>query len=334
MEPDINARFNQEILLAIAGRYGITPKELTELDGFESFIYEFKQTGNMFILRISHSERRSEGLIRGEVDWINYLVKGGARASQVINSLDGNLVEMAADGQGEYFIGTVFEKAPGVPPWEFGWSGTLYQTYGKLLGRLHRLTKSYNPSDSLAHRPQWDDPIMLIEESWLPESEKPAFRKYQEVVETCCQLERTKEDYGLIHFDAHGANFFVAQDGKIHLFDFDDCHYNWFANDIAIVLFYMVIDQVDPVAFTGSFMTHFVQGYKQENHFKTEWLELIPLFLKMREIDLYAIIHRSYDVETMDDPWNLRYMKNRKNLIENDIPYLSFNFSRLAEYLK
>lgn len=333
MEPDIKARFNQGILAKISEKYGTTPAELTELGGFESFIYEYKQGGQSYILRISHSERRSEAMIRGEVDWINYLVKGGAGASQVIDSRNGHLVEMADDGHGEIFIGTVFKKAPGVPPHEFGWSDRLYETYGKILGRLHCLTKGYTPTDSLAFRPQWDDPLMLIDESWLPESEKVIYQQYQKILEICSSLPLTRDEYGLIHFDAHGGNFSVAEDGSIHLFDFDDCHYSWFANDIAIVLFYVVMGKEEQAAFTENFMKHFIRGYQTENKFKPEWLDLFPIFLKMRELDLTAIIHRSFDLETTDDKWVLWFMDGRKEKIENDVPYVDYDFSRLLAFI-
>jgi len=333
MEPHIKQRFTPTILAEIARKFGTTPEALNELDGFESFIYEFEQDGQPYILRISHSERRSEAMIRGEVDWINYLVAGGAGASQVILSKNGSLVETAADGHGDLFVGTVFEKAPGIPPFQFGWTEQLYETYGRTLGRMHRLTRHYSPTDPLAYRPQWDAPIMLIEESWLPENDRLVFQKYREILEICRSLPQTEDQYGLIHYDAHAGNFFVAEDGSITLFDFDDCHYSWYANDIAIVLFYKVMGAEDEAAFTDAFMRYFIRGYQQENRLNPEWLGLIPLFLKMREIDLYGVIHRSFDMETTDDKWVLWYMDGRREKIENDVPYIHFDFSSLEKYL-
>jgi Ser/Thr protein kinase RdoA (MazF antagonist) len=137
----------------------------------------------------------------------------------------------------------------------------------------------------------------------------------------------------LIHFDAHEGNLFVDAGGRITLFDFDDCHYNWYAYDIAIVLFYNVMWAEDPAGFTREFMRHFLYGYAQENTFNPAWLAQIPNFLKMREIDLYAVIHRSFDVEHLDDPWVARYMDGRKQRIQNDAPYIEMDFNQLREYL-
>ena len=55
-------------------------------DGFESFIYAFARNGKEYILRNGHSLRRSEALIRGEVDWINFLAAGETSVSWAILS--------------------------------------------------------------------------------------------------------------------------------------------------------------------------------------------------------------------------------------------------------
>jgi len=103
-------------------------------------------------------------------------------------------------------------------------------------------------------------------------------------------LPKDRAGYGLIHQDAHGGNFFI-KDGAITLFDFDDCMYGWFIYDIAMVLFYAALGKEDMAAFTKTFMGDFLQGYAQENMLDPPWLPEIPHFLKLREIDLYAIIH-------------------------------------------
>ena len=73
MEKRIKERFNDRILHQALQAYSIADDQIQLLDGFESFIYEFNRNSESFILRIGHSLRRSENLIRGEVDWINYL---------------------------------------------------------------------------------------------------------------------------------------------------------------------------------------------------------------------------------------------------------------------
>ncbi len=35
-------------------------------------------------------------------------------------------------------------------------------------------------------------------------------------------------------------------------------------------------------------------------------------------------------MDNLDDPWCARYMDGRKKKIENDVPYLDFNFEALS----
>ena len=93
MEKRIKSRYNQAILNEAMRRFNISEEKIQELDGFESFIYEFERPDGEYILRIGHSLRRSEALIQGEVDWINYLAAGGASVSKAIQSKNGKLVE-------------------------------------------------------------------------------------------------------------------------------------------------------------------------------------------------------------------------------------------------
>ena len=311
------------------GSYSIREHEIQLLDGFESFIYEFEQQGESFILRISHDLRRSENLIRGEVDWINYLHRGGASVSKAILTKNGDLVVTVPDGKGGHFLATAFDKARGKPITKERWSRSFYKRYGRLIGRMHKLSIDYSPANPSWVRPQWDGPDMLNIAGWLPDSESLVLQKYFDLKSYLDQLPKNRESYGLIHQDAHAGNFYVDEDGQITLFDFDDCAYSWFVNDIAIALFYILIGEKDQSAFTHEFLAYFLEGYYQANQLEPKWLAEIPSFLKLREIDLYAVIHRSFDVKSIDHPWVAMYMENRKERIENDVPFIEFDFSSL-----
>ncbi len=171
---------------------------------------------------------------------------------------------------------------------------------------------------------------MLEINQYLPEEDQQVKTVYAEQRDYLRDLPRDPAAYGLIHQDAHQGNFFVTESGKITLFDFDDCVYSWFINDIALVLFYAVMGQEDQAAFITQFLTGFLPGYMSEHHLDPVWFKEIPNFLKLREIDLYAVIHRSFDVKNLDDPWCVRYMDGRKERIEGKIPYLDYDFDRFS----
>jgi amicoumacin kinase len=313
-------------------RYGISNGQIRPLDAFESFIYEFNRGLEAFILRISHSLRRSENLIRGEVDWTNHLAAGGVSVARAVASETGQWVEVIEDGLGGQFLATAFVKARGGSPWK-RWSPELYGTYGKLLGSMHALAKGYQPSRPEWKRPEWDDEILEFVERFLPPSEALTRAKYRVLCDHLRSLPKGDSTYGLIHQDAHGSNLFVDESGAITLFDFDDCAYSWFINDIAIVLFYIVMDAGDWPSFTREFMTHFLRGYRQAHRLDPKWLQEMPVFLKMREMELYAVLHRDFLVSDIDDPWCARFMRDRKYKIEHEVPFIDFDFESLAAHL-
>jgi Ser/Thr protein kinase RdoA (MazF antagonist) len=333
LEPRIKERYSESIKNEAMKRYGIGNGQIQLLDGFESYMYEFARDGKEFILRIGHSMRRNVNLIHGEVEWINYLAKGGASVSRAIVSDNDKLVERIGDQRGGHFLATAFVRAAGNPPSGEQWNSDLFERYGRLIGRIHALSKTFRPSKTEWKRPEWDDPEMLEIESWLPPSESSVYGKYHDLYAYLSTLPRTGDAYGLIHQDAHAGNFFVDMSGQITLFDFDDCCYSWYMNDIAIVLFYAAFGEEDPVSFTLSFMEQFIHGYVSENEIDKEWLRLIPYFLKLREIDLYAVIHRSFDVDNIEDGWVASFMKNRKAKILSEIPFIDYDFSELSIFV-
>lgn len=334
MEQAIKDRYSEDILAEALARYGIGKQDVNVLDGFESYLYDYHHSKQEYILRISHSRRRTVEMILGEVDWINYLTTRGVSASPAAPSTRGELVEIIEDGQGGQFLATSFIKAPGKAPWEARWTPDRYEGYGRLIGRMHALSKDYRPTDKAWKRPACDEPPMLDADINLPKSEGLAIKKFGEVVDHIKALPKDPASFAMIHYDAHEGNFLMDEEGKITLFDFDDCCYGWFICDIAILLFYKILFADDKPALTRYFMRHFLRGYCQENALDPVWLKEIPVFLKLREIDLYGVIHRSYNLETMDDPWNVRYMAGRKERIEKDLPFLDFDFESLSEYLE
>lgn len=334
MEENIKSRYSESVLQDAMRRFDIAPDTLHILDGFESFIYEYRRDEEDYILRIGHSSRRSVTLIQGEVDWINYLVKGGVGASRAIVSKQGNLVEMLDDGAGESFLATAFVKAKGKPPWRGAWTPDFFREYGRTIGRMHALTQRYVLPDPAWKRPQWDAPVMTAFENLLMDSEPVIRDHYRRLKAHLATLPREEPgSYGLIHQDAHTGNCFVDDAGHITFFDFDDCVYSWFINDIAIVLFYAIPFTGEREAFTARFMPEFLRGYAEENQLAPRWLKEIPHFLKLREIDLFAIINSEIDLSQEQDSWAARYMAGRRERLENGLPFVDFDFESLAEYL-
>jgi Ser/Thr protein kinase RdoA (MazF antagonist) len=327
MEQRIRDRFSSQILDQTTAAFGIKPENIQELGGFESFIYEFDRRGEKGILRITHDIRRTPEMILAELDWINHLKSGGAGVAGTLEAGDGNLLVKIPDQKGGYFLANAFEKASGNTH-RGEWPTSLLFEYGRQIGLMHQLTMNYLPADPSWMRPAWDDPSHLEVGEFIPADEPRIREIFQDVIQEIRELPKQSNAYGLIHQDAHQGNFFVDDGGSITFFDFDDSSYSWLIEDIALVLFYAVMGQDDPVSFTKMFLDGFLPGYFSANHLDLKWFEHIPLFMKRRELDLYAVIHRSFDVENLDDPWCIWYLEGRKQKLENGVPYLDFDFGR------
>jgi len=328
MEQRIKERFSESILDQARTAYGIKSEDIHELGGFESYIYEFTRGEEKGILRIAHSIRRSPDQIRGELDWINHLKSGSASVSGALLSHNGKWVEEIDDCSGGYFLANAFEKAAGKER-RGEWTDAQLFEYGRQIGLMHKLTTTYQPINPNWKRPEWDDPIHLEVEKFIPARDYVINQIYRDLINKTRDLPKDNSNYGLIHQDAHQGNFFIDDTGKITIFDFDDSSYSWFVEDIALVLFYVVMGQDDPAAFTEEFLSGFLPGYFSEYDLDGKWFREIPLFMKRREIDLYAVIHRSFDVENLDDPWCAWYLTGRKERLEKELPYLDFDFDDL-----
>lgn len=333
MDPKIHAFFTEDILAEVSDRFEINVDALQELDGFESYIYSFEKEGKGYILRIGHSSHRDGEAVQGEAEFIDYLGANGIHVGRPVRDTNGNLVEVIPAEEGE-FVAVVFEMVPGEESASEDWQdGMLIHSLGRMVGRMHELAKDFQPSQERYRRLDWEednDIVMEIIRNGLPAAESALVaEQFQALLEKVRELPKDCDHYGLIHFDVHGGNFFV-QDGEIYLFDFDDCMYSWFANDIAMVFYYGLMgfrDEPDQLAFLSR---EFINGYNEVSRFDPLWLEYIPAFLLLRNLDLYARLH--HDIPEAEwDWWCRRLVKGVRERRVTGAPLLPVDFSTLLD---
>lgn len=325
MDNRIRQYFNEQVLSEAAAYYNISILELKELDGFENFIFEFIQNGKSYILRISHTSRRTKDMIDAEMHWIEYLHSCGVNCSLPMKSVNGNLVEVV--GLGEHsFVVCAFDKVPGCRITKALDTKQLRYNYGLQVGRMHRVTKDYQPGNS--RRIQWfEDDLISGFDDIVPQEQTLVMDRMRENTRQIKAMNANRDNYGLVHFDVHAGNFFVHNE-TIYMYDFDDSQYAFFAADIAIVLFYFAggcpADR-NREDYIHEFYTDFMLGYNTENSLSADELAKIPIFLKQRELILYAAIIQAYRGMEYDG-WAKWYMTGRQEKLEKDIPLLDMTF--------
>ncbi len=324
MEKFIQDLFNAEILEQAAEKFDLKKEDLKELGGFESFIYEFNKNEQSYILRITHSSRRTPAMIEAEMDWIEYLHNHGVNCSLPCHSHAGHLIETVGE-ENNQFIVCAFDKVPGGRLTRVMDNPEFRYNYGKQIGKMHRVTKDYQNGKS--RRIEWYQDDLIENFASVVSHEDTLVKNFNANTEQIHAMQKTTDNYGLVHFDAHTGNFFV-QDNEIFVFDFDDCQYAYFAADIAIVLFYFAgycPKEVKVEDFMLQFYQEFMKGYVSENTISQEELSKIPIFLKQREFMLYAAIKQAYGDAEYDN-WAKWYMTGRKEKLENETPFIDLDF--------
>ncbi|QQZ10295.1 phosphotransferase enzyme family protein [Heyndrickxia vini] len=306
MEQFVEKLFTQEVIENILTTFNLD-HSYKKLGDFENYVFEVNEQGKPKILRITHSSHRSKQELESELDWIQHLYRCGIKIPNVLLSPEGNTVEKFTVKDSAFFA-SLFEKASGHPISleDSIFNEKLFYKWGKMIGKMHRHTKEYQPSERIVSRHHWDANDLLDFEKYYGKEESQLLEHAKNVVQEIKQLTKSKDNYGLIHSDIHHGNFFY--DGEmIHVFDFDDACYHYFVSDIAIPLYYatnskhFIGTREERNRFAKKFLTAFLDGYQEENKLPREWIKKIPLFLKLRDIDLYAVFNKKVAPEQRND---------------------------------
>ncbi|MBU0982320.1 MAG: phosphotransferase [candidate division Zixibacteria bacterium] len=325
-----NGAWPAAILPAAARRFGVPNNTLRVIGGFENYLGEGRLDGLPIVLRIARADRRSPEMLQAEFHWIRYLADRGVPAARPIPSPEGALIERIEVDGVSYHV-SAFERAPGKSLDVNEFSDNLVRHWGALVGRMHASGTDYRPTFREGIRPMWDeDPDIAQPEQYLP-PDQTAVR--DRVVEYRTELRSwsTQPDcFGMIHSDLHPSNFHVHRD-TIMIFDFDDCRYEWYASEIASILFFVLLDSPggeSPVVFGRRFLGTFLAGYRMEKAIEDLWLKRIPVLLKFREVSQYIGVYRTCDMNHLNE-WRRRFLSGRRESIENQTPMIDFDPSEI-----
>ena len=267
--------------------------------------------------------------------FINYLAAHDVRVSQPIRAVDGSFVcEFSLDGLPLYFV--CFEKGVGMRVPDNGYRyredapiEEYFQNWGAVLGQMHALSKTYQPLNDQVMRPDWFrlHAQRLDLDAVIPAELSRTQDKIQVLLNDVRSLPRDEASYGLIHGDFNDGNFTVNyNNGDITVFDFDDCCYFWFAYELAAaweggigrVMFRPIEDR-------KAFMTHYMEqvfkGYTRENHMLGVWIERIPLFIRLIQVEEFLHYVGYFHDPDEETKAHLNYLIT---CIDQELPYMGF----------
>lgn len=250
-------------------------------------VYKIRKGSQNFYLRISS---RGYDYISSEIHWIEYLKKS-IKVPDVVISNNGRSIERLEDN-GEVYVICMFHELPGVY-WNKNdssiWNDKTFFNWGKTMGCMHRLSKSYHPPKELYKRPQ-------VEERFSPLGNYVAVptlhEKMSRIQNEISALPKDIDSYGLIHIDMHQQNILINEN-NVSVLDFDECRYGFFAHDIGVSLYHAIWwglpdDRSEKNGFALRIIKNFMSGYNTENSLSDFWLEKIMLFMRYRQIEAFS----------------------------------------------
>ena len=235
------ATFAHELLKS----YGISNAKVSCINfGFNATYSVETETGVKYALRININSAKTIKNLLAEIEWVRHLNRtAGINTPTPIATLKDDFIVSAVHPEsGLTLFAVMYSWLEGE---EIGDEPTLDQLHevGKAIALLHQDSANYVLSSQL-ELPTFDDffwsteDFLFSEKSKLSPADKSLLQEAHDLV-----MEFTRDLYEtspvhIIHADVHGWNL-MWHEGKLSIFDFDDCGFGVEAQDIAVALYYL-----------------------------------------------------------------------------------------------
>jgi Ser/Thr protein kinase RdoA (MazF antagonist) len=267
----------------------------------ENWIYKTKDSKVYF--RLTEPSHRTIEQLKLELDWLLFLTKKEVQAAQLIESNTLNTIE-EINIDGDIFLVSAFEKANGIALKSIeDFTEIRMLNWGKTIASLHELTTLYKEPIGGERRPLWSEEENHLQIEGLCKKSDPLFEKANNAIELLRAMKSSDHNFGLIHADLHHGNFFIDENDQLTLIDFDDCHYHWFAYDLAVPMFTLKIslrkeskEKVDQI------IKWFLNGYQSAYAQSSVVLKDLNFFIFYRHLIIYY--------------WGVKNLKNENLTME------------------
>ncbi len=294
MQPDnltLTEHFAVELLL---DAYFLQRPAWQVIQYSEGIVIETKLSELDFILKIIPGAVDLNTL-HARLDWIRYLYENQETGNpfftvpHLLPSRQGRFVEQVTV-ESTCYSAYLYTKIPLIPESQIDWSDNrLPEVVGAVIGRMHDLADAYRDQHTLAHFSH------IASAPWLAPGET-RHASQQELLNGINQMRRQLEclpvhecSFGLVHDDLHTGNLFRLGD-RLVILDFDCTVRHWFAADLASTLLFRVWigpEKESLLEEAKSFLRGLLRGYQSQRPLPDGWVEMLPFFLKLRQLSLY-----------------------------------------------
>ena len=256
-------------------------------------VYPFFDDHGLNFLRLCPVQEKSPDMVAGEIEFIDYLIDRGFWAMKPIVGFSGEKCRKLDTPWGTYCV-SAFRGVSGISIEDTELTESVLYAYGRALGQLHRLSMRFTPH----HKRKTYEEIAGEMRLHLPEELCSVLDR---VMENLAQIPRTQENFGLVHYDFEPDNvFYDAAAGKIHVIDFDDCLYHYYALDVEQSL--ASLAELIPEHEWQMAKGIFLDGYRSEHSLPEEMEEKLPLMRQFVDLRAYARLSDCLDSKPLFHP--------------------------------
>ncbi|MBM6649479.1 phosphotransferase enzyme family protein [Bacillus sp. RIT 809] len=277
--------------------------------------------GNYFV-RITNYKTYEEQL--EEVRYTDFLYNNGLGVPPIIPSLKGNLVEKITLDKEVFAV--LYKAAPGIHLPRNEWNSNVFKKLGQQIGKLHRISKDFERIQPVNHINDWYENEEYNFLNYIPKEETTIREIASDVLTSIKELPKNPSNYGLIHGDLWLENILVENNSNLTMIDFQDCEKHFYIFDLAVPIYsaieYSFVGNGNIVDYENSITNAIIDGYQEENEIPKEMIDLFPLFIKLKEIFEYSLMHMYWNREELTEE-QVRIMNLYRMKIENKYAYIN-----------
>lgn len=116
-------------------------------------------------------------------------------------------------------------------------------------------------------------------------------------------------------------NILVENNSNLTMIDFQDCEKHFYIFDLAVPIYsaieYSFVGNGNIVDYEHSITKALFEGYQEENELPKEMIDKFPLFIKLKEIFEYSLMHMYWNKEELTEE-QIRIMNLYRLKLENN----------------
>ncbi|MCA0173051.1 phosphotransferase enzyme family protein [Bacillus sp. RAR_GA_16] len=305
---------NDRLLQILNEKYSL---ELIKVEAVTDEMFRCTAKQGTYYARVTNYKSYEEQV--EEVTYTNFLYQEGLGVTPTITSVNGEEVEkVMLDRE---MLTVVYQSAPGIHLPRKRWQPNVFQELGRQLGRLHRLSKKFEEIHPVRHINDWHENEEYAFLKYIPKEERTIREVADEVLTTIGKLPKSPSNYGLLHGDLCLENLLVDQESNLTMIDFQDCEKHFYIFDLAAAVYsameYSYIGGGSIVDYGQAMTNAIINGYQEENNLSPEMVDQLPLFIKLKEVFEYSLMHMYWDQDWLTED-QVRIMNHFRIRLEHN----------------